>query len=104
MLRYERICSLQSRKPIAHSSPVESCLQQVRKAEFHWASKAVSSKGRFKVQGMFWLGSQEAGMPGCKKTQLLILSAESGLGFFSFLPPSQTISAMAGRQETEKGS
>jgi hypothetical protein len=64
---------------------VESCLQQVRKAEFHWASKAVSSKGRFKVQGMFWLGSQEAGMPGCKKAQLLILSAESGLGFFSFL-------------------
>jgi hypothetical protein len=24
----------------AQSSPVESCLQQVRKAEFHWASKA----------------------------------------------------------------
>jgi hypothetical protein len=64
---------------------VESCFQQVRKAKFHWASKAVSSKGRFKVQGMLWLGSQEAGMPGCKKAQLLILSAESGLGFFSFL-------------------
>jgi hypothetical protein len=34
---------------------------------------------------MFWLGSQQAGMPGCKKAQLLILSAESRLGFFSFL-------------------
>jgi hypothetical protein len=53
--------------------------------DFHWANKAVSSKGRFKLQGMLWLGSQEAGMPGCKKARLLILSAESGLGFFSFL-------------------
>jgi hypothetical protein len=26
----------------AESSPVESCLQQVRKVEFHWASKAES--------------------------------------------------------------
>jgi hypothetical protein len=58
----------QTRKTTAHGSPVESCLQQVRKAEFHWASKAESSKGKgTKGTGRMVLHGWEAGMLGGQK-------------------------------------